>query len=122
MCSSDLKKYAGQTVYGSVPKGERAITYWSLLANNPKGALVLLDIKTGRTHQIRVHMSEMGHPVIGDYQYGTRSNVTNSQLLHAFKLVFIHPRTNKEIEVTAPLPKDFKEALRKLELVKKETT
>ena len=66
--------------------------------------------KTGRTHQIRVHLSEMGHPILGDIQYGPHVAFplgVNRVLLHSYKITFIHPITKKKVSVTAPIPKDF---------------
>ncbi len=105
--------YQGQTIYGSVSSenGQRAITHYKLLQSAKDCSLLLCDLKTGRTHQIRVHLSELGHPILGDYQYGKRGfkclHEPKRQLLHSWKVSFIHPRTQKEISVTAPIPRDF---------------
>jgi 23S rRNA-/tRNA-specific pseudouridylate synthase len=72
---------------------------------------------TGRTHQLRVHLSEMGHPILGDLQYGkhfTCQTRPKRQLLHASLVRFKHPQTQKEIEIKAPLPQDFRETLEQL--------
>ena len=108
--------YQGQTLYGKVKeKGLRAITHFKSLAIGKSASLVLCDLKTGRTHQIRVHFSEKGHPILGDSQYGQKgfesSYLTFRHLLHAWKLSFIHPFTKQTIEIEAPLPNDFKIAL-----------
>jgi 23S rRNA-/tRNA-specific pseudouridylate synthase len=69
---------------------------------------------TGRTHQIRVHCSGMGHPILGDYQYGRkfRCSVRPPRcLLHAFEVIFIDPIKDSEVHVRAPLPKDMEQAL-----------
>lgn len=112
--------YHGQTLYGSAIEGEVAITHWSLMSKGKNSSLVLCDLKTGRTHQIRVHMSEMGHPILGDTQYAHKrfscDLLTKRTLLHAWKVSFIHPYSQKKMTVTAPLPADFKEALRVLHL------
>ena len=100
--------YEGQTLYESVSQGDKAITAWRLLEKGKKASLLLCDIKTGRTHQIRVHLSEMGHPIVGDYLYGKRSESASRQLLHSWKLVFIHPKTGGLMTVVAPIPEDFK--------------
>ena len=79
------------------------------------------EIHTGRTHQIRVHFQHLGHPLIGDATYGAKPNIKFAELtgyvaprvlLHARKLSFIHPRTGKKVKFTAPLPKDFEQALK----------
>ena len=115
--------YQGQTLYGEVAdqdKGLRAITHWHSLATSETASLVLCDLKTGRTHQIRVHFTEKGHPILGDHQYVKKSFICDLKpsrhLLHAWKLSFIHPFTQKEIEVEAPIPLDFKSALEVLNL------
>ena len=77
--------------------------------------LVEVLIKTGRTHQIRVHMSYIGHPVLGDYLYGGENvNLIERQALHAYRLAFDHPVTGKRIKLEAPLPDDILETIRKL--------
>lgn len=85
--------------------------------DNKKGyTLVNLKLATGRTHQIRVHMSHIGHPVLGDYLYGGDSPVfIDRQALHASKLVFNHPVTNKKMVLTSPLPDDINSAISKIE-------
>ncbi|MBN1385340.1 MAG: RluA family pseudouridine synthase [Elusimicrobia bacterium] len=72
-----------------------------------------LEVKpyTGRTHQIRVHLAFIKHPVTGDVEYGRPSKVTSRQLLHASSIKIVHPDTRKEMEFTAPKPKDFREAI-----------
>jgi 23S rRNA pseudouridine955/2504/2580 synthase/23S rRNA pseudouridine1911/1915/1917 synthase len=110
--------YEGQTLYGGVSEnGLRAITRFQTLAHGKGASLLLCDIKTGRTHQIRVHFSEKGHPLLGDHQYGRKfccSFEPSRHLLHAWKLVFIHPFTKKRIELKAQVPEDFKRALEEL--------
>ncbi|MBS0628283.1 MAG: RluA family pseudouridine synthase [Verrucomicrobia bacterium] len=110
--------YQGQTLYGSVSEkeGQRAITHYRLLALGKESSLVLCDLKTGRTHQIRVHLSELHHPILGDDQYRKKTFSCSYQpkrhLLHAWKLIFVHPFTLKNIKITAPIPADFDEALK----------
>lgn len=112
--------YQGQAFYGSSAEGEVAITHWSLMCKGRMSSLILCDLKTGRTHQIRVHMSEMGHPILGDVQYAKKdfscSYPAKRHLLHAWKLSFIHPFSHKKVSIQAPLPKDFQEALTSLQL------
>ncbi len=113
--------YEGQTIYGSVPssKGLRAITSWKCLSRTASASLVCCEPRTGRTHQLRVHLSEMGHPILGDRQYAKKfksSFLPSRNLLHAYRLAFKHPRTGKPLKVVAPIPVDFKEALDALKL------
>ncbi len=77
-------------------------------------SLVELTIHTGRTHQIRVHLSHIGHPIIGDELYGGRPDLINRQALHAYYLGLKHPHTHEDMEIVAPLPEDFEHALEKL--------
>ena len=106
------KESHGQSIYGSTrsSEGEEAITYWKCIKKGKNGSLLQCVPKTGRTHQIRVHLSEMGHPILGDIQYGPHVTFppgVNRVLLHSYKIVFIHPITDKKISVTAPIPKEF---------------
>lgn len=108
------RKLEGQTVYASSLKGKEAITKWRCLTAGKKASLLLCEPITGRTHQLRVHMKEMGHPLLGDTQYAKRFSCqiyVHRQMLHAFRLTFPHPETGKIIEVTVPIPEDFVEAL-----------
>ena len=95
--------------------GEKAITEYSVIKNfkieNEEFSLVKCILHTGRTHQIRVHMSSINHPIIGDSLYGMESKYIDRQALHAYKIKFIHPITKKEREVTAPIPDDIKDVL-----------
>lgn len=113
--------YQGQSIWGSVPKGKGvvALTKWRCLKKGKSASLLLCEPQTGRTHQLRVHLSEMGHPILGDYQYCQKFLCTyrpQRQLLHAFKIQFCHPFTKELITVEAPLPSDFKHALKILGL------
>ena len=101
--------------------GKEAVTHFKVLnryATN-KGSYTLLEIKidTGRTHQIRVHMAEIGHPVIGDSVYSNGKNEfgVEGQCLHAKRLEFVHPITGKEMKLEAPLPKYFQNIIAQLE-------
>lgn len=80
------------------------------------GASALLEVEpvTGRTHQIRVHMAALGHPIIGDQVYGKRTEAVGRQFLHAWRLEFAMPSSKRVIEFQAPLPPDLKDALRRL--------
>lgn len=101
--------------------GKQAITHFHVLERfrTQKASYTLLEIKidTGRTHQIRVHMAEIGHPVIGDMVYSNGKNEfgVEGQCLHAQKLEFKHPITGKQMKLEAPLPDYLKEILEQLE-------
>jgi len=106
--------FQGQTLYGSSPSGQEAITEWELVGVGNKSSLLLCKPITGRTHQLRVHLKEAGHPIVGDYQYTKVFQCpceAKRHLLHAYKIRFPHPVTNQEVEVIAQLPADFIEAL-----------
>ena len=93
-----------------------AITRYRVLEQLGKYSLVECVLKTGRTHQIRVHMAHLGHPVIGDTVYGVKKEhfSTNGQLLHAYKVGFIHPRSGAYMEFESPLPDYYKKILEKI--------
>ena len=88
------------------PSGRDAVTDYELLATKEGWTLVACMPRTGRTHQIRVHLQSLGHPIAGDPLYGKRDNFER-HLLHAWKLEFAHPRTGEILHCTAPLPTDF---------------
>lgn len=94
--------------------GREAITNYRVLERFKDACLVEFSLKTGRTHQIRVHAKYLNHPVVGDKVYGKEVKGLNGQLLHAYKLSFIHPTTGKEVSFTAPLPDYFENYLQKL--------
>jgi RluA family pseudouridine synthase len=107
-------QFQGQTIYGSVEKnkGVRAITFWNCLSRGKMASVVCCEPLTGRTHQLRVHLSQIGHPVLGDVQYGKKflcAYKPHRNLLHAYSVVFSH--LGKQLKITAPLPADFKQAL-----------
>ena len=91
--------------------GEKSITEYEVIqnfkVNNANLSLVKCILHTGRTHQIRVHMKSIGHPILGDTLYGNYSELINRQALHAYKICFIHPITKKEIEITSSIPNDM---------------
>jgi len=97
--------------------GRDAITHFTVIKRFKKYTLVSCKLETGRTHQIRVHMDYIQHPVVGDPLYGKNNCgiYNNGQLLHAYQLTFVHPTTKKEMTFTCPLPKYFKEVLDKLD-------
>ena len=93
-----------------------AVTHWELLEAYRDYSLVLCRLETGRTHQIRVHMASIGHPLLGDGLYGAKcpDKGLEGQCLHARRLRLVHPRTGKEMQFEAPLPDYFKEVLARL--------
>ena len=87
--------------------GEHAVTHYRVLDTKNGHSLVSLILETGRTHQIRVHMKYIGHPLIGDYLYNPDMEHINRQALHSYRLAFRHPVTGEPLEFTAPLPEDM---------------
>ena len=100
-----------------VSGGRPAVTHWTVLARYPGFTHVECRLETGRTHQIRVHMAYLGHPILGDTVYGAKKPVPGlqGQCLHAVGLRFVHPRTGEMVELSCPMPEEFREQLRKLE-------
>lgn len=88
--------------------GKTSITHFEVLNEFDNYTLVKCVLETGRTHQIRVHMSAIGHPLIGDYLYGSVSNFISRQALHCYKLGFVHPISNIYMNFRSQLPFDFK--------------
>ncbi|MFO7750235.1 MAG: RluA family pseudouridine synthase [Desulfobacteraceae bacterium] len=95
-----------------------AVTLWQVKKRFSRATLVEVELKTGRTHQIRVHFKALGHALMGDRVYGSRQQIkhrkTRRQMLHAWKLCFRHPWSKKLLAFTAPLPADFRRQLHKL--------
>jgi 23S rRNA pseudouridine1911/1915/1917 synthase len=110
-------------------KGRRAVTHWEVIKQWKGFSLLLLTLQTGRTHQIRVHLSDRGHPVVGDAQYGGRRRANSiedpllqsymkaldRQMLHAFTLGITHPITNKQMEFKSEMPDDMNGVIRMLD-------
>lgn len=92
--------------------GKIAISNYKVLDEGKNSSLVMVGIETGRTHQIRVHMKYLNHPIVGDTTYGNGTEVANRQMLHAYRLKFTHPTKGEEMIVIAPLPEDFKKVAR----------
>lgn len=89
------------------PIGAPAVTHYEALSSSESHSLVRLRLETGRTHQIRVHMAHIGHPLLGDFLYGERSHLINRTALHSASVSFIQPLTGERLQFTAPPPKDF---------------
>ncbi|TDF97627.1 RluA family pseudouridine synthase [Paenibacillus piri] len=90
------------------PTGDRAVTHYEVLEKLTGAALVRLKLDTGRTHQIRVHLSHIGHPICGDMLYGGAAGIISRQALHGETLAFEHPLTGEPLEASAPWPDDFR--------------
>ena len=99
-----------------VAGGRAAVTHWEVIARYPGFTHARCRLETGRTHQIRVHMAYIGHPILGDTVYGNRKPVPGlqGQCLHAVGLRFLHPRTGELVELSCGLPEEFQAQLRKL--------
>ena len=103
--------FEGQTVYGVSSDGKEAITHYKLIEKRKEFSLIELHPETGRTHQLRVHLSALGHPILGDWQYGRAvvfPKQVNRLCLHAYRLSLFHPKTCQTLNVMAPLPECFK--------------
>ena len=123
---------------GIHPAGKRAVTHWKVLGYYQFATYFELELETGRTHQIRVHLAHLQHPVIGDITYGGRQSFLDrvqpihhpfaskllsffsSQALHAHRLLFTHPMSGKPMEFTSPLPAAMTDALAFLERFRRE--
>lgn len=106
--TSYLKENVNRLVYStSDPSGQKAITHYEVIKENEKYSLLKVRIDTGRKNQIRVHLKELGHSVVGDDKYGCTQNPLDRLGLHASKLEFIHPATKELIAINAPVPSSF---------------
>ena len=96
---------------------ERAITHYRrmqvLEVDEQTVSVVALTLETGRTHQIRVHMSHEGHPLLGDFLYNEKNHMLSRQALHAWQISFNHPISGRVMAIKAPLPEDMAEILKK---------
>lgn len=93
--------------------GQISITHYEVLKEFDNFSLVKCSLETGRTHQIRVHMSSIGHPLIGDSLYGTDSNLIGRQALHCYHICFTHPIFKNDLDFVCDLPDDFKKLTKK---------
>lgn len=93
------------------PNGETAVTHYRTVCRFAASSLLELTLDTGRTHQIRVHLTHLGCPILGDKMYGTRSPFISRQALHAASVSFAQLDTNQTVTVAAPLPADFEQLL-----------
>lgn len=94
--------------------GREAVTHWEIIERLGNYTLMRFLLETGRTHQIRVHSTHLGHPLVGDQMYGSGSSLKvnlTGQALHAYKLTLQHPILNTTIEAIAPLPQEFTKLL-----------
>lgn len=107
-------KYDRKKMSVTDENSKEAITYFKVLERYKNATLIECKLKTGRTHQIRVHLNYIKHPIINDPVYGDKRVATNfGQMLHASKLTFLHPTTKKKMTFTAPTPKEFYDILNK---------
>ena len=97
--------------------GKNAVTHFTVLEKFQDYTYVEVNIETGRTHQIRVHFSKIGFPIVGDSVYSNGKNPfgVEGQMLHSYKLEFTHPVTKKKMELKADIPEYFKSVLKTLE-------
>lgn len=129
ICKGNFREKSGriENLIGRDPKerkrmavvdrnGKTAITNYEVIDEVQDFSLVRVRIETGRTHQIRVHMKYMNHPIIGDALYGKPGNIASRQMLHSYILQFKHPVTGADMKVTGPIPEDFMAAVFKLKL------
>src|SRR5690625_4127140 len=91
--------------------GRAGLTYYEVIEEKRGNSLVEIELGTGRTHQIRVHFSHLGHPLVGDQLYGGSSEMMNRHALHCSGISFEHPLTKEMMSLHAPLPKDMKDLL-----------
>ena len=116
ICTEIGRSEKDRTKMAVVSNGRTAITNYKVLKRFDGYTLCQFNLETGRTHQIRVHAKHIGHPIVGDKEYGFKNQKFNldGQLLHARKLTFVHPDTNERVSFDSPIPKYFEEVLSKL--------
>ncbi|MBC2850810.1 RluA family pseudouridine synthase [Cetobacterium sp. 8H] len=129
ICKGNFRNIKGriETLIGRDPKdrkkmavvtenGKIAITNYEVVDSVDNFSLVEVGIETGRTHQIRVHMKSLNHPILGDSTYGNSDNIAKRQMLHSYYLKFNHPITNEELIIVGDLKEDFKSVAKRLKL------
>ena len=110
--NAPIARKAGSIIERCVDEnGARAVTHYDVMSENSVFSVVHLILETGRTHQIRVHMSYIGHPIVGDTLYGNASDLISRQALHSCKVTFVHPVTHKKMELRAPLFPDMNDTI-----------
>lgn len=115
--NAPIARKPGSTVERIVaPEGQEAITHYKVIRCNHEASLLSLHLETGRTHQIRVHLNYLGHPLLGDTLYGGSDGLIRRQALHSHQIRFIHPRFQEAVTFTAPLAADMQELLHTLNL------
>lgn len=112
--SSWLKESKTLQMYSSAKPndGQHAVTHYKLLRSNREFSLLQVRLETGRKNQIRVHMQDIGHPIVGDKKYGSKKNTIGRLGLHALVLAFQHPRTGQTLRFESKLPKEFNRPFR----------
>ena len=107
--TSWLKENKARVMYSSPTPddGQKAVTHYQVLKKNDEYSLLQVRLETGRKNQIRIHMKDLGHSIIGDKKYGATQNPVNRLGLHARVLVFRHPVTGEELRFETPTPKKF---------------
>lgn len=110
---SNIARKEGSIIEREInPNGQSAITHYRLIENYETCCLVEFELKTGRTHQIRVHSKYLGHAILGDSLYGTTSKSITRQALHSYKISFFHPVTKGKLEFEIPIPEDMKKIVK----------
>jgi 23S rRNA pseudouridine1911/1915/1917 synthase len=104
----------GSLIFGVTAQGKEAVTHYTVMQRFAGASLVKLRLETGRTHQIRVHLRHIGHPLMGDDLYGGSLELIQRQALHSWRLEFTHPVTNEHLQLEAPLPADMTALVHKL--------
>ncbi len=117
VCAPITRNGTSMIRYVDKDNGEYAETDYQVISEGNSISLVKLSLKTGKTHQIRVHMKYIGHPLIGDSLYNPENKIMDRQALHAYRLTFTHPVTGLDITVTSETPSDMATVIRKYEIL-----